>query len=160
MIAFSISLSAQADEEKIFVNNLIKFTNWSEAVLNNEKAFNIGVYNNEEVATEMADYFREKKCYDKNIEVRNLTNEESISNFDIIFLPENQKSNSKIIIERCNDYGIISISLNNASFCKKGGIVNFVYTRKKCVFQINNNAAVKNKIYFSAQLLNIAEIVN
>ena len=160
MFAFSIRSNAQADEEKVFVYHLIKFTNWSEDILNSEKAFIIGVYNNEEVASEMADYFKGKKSYDKNIEVRNFTNEKSISNFNIIFLPENQKINSKMIIERCNTYGIISISLNNASFCKKGGIVNFIYTRKKCIFQINNDADVKNKIYFSTQLLNIAEIVN
>lgn len=160
MFVFSINLNAQVDEEKIFVYHLIKFTNWSEDILNSEKAFNIGVYNNEEVAAEMADYFNGKKCYDKKIVVSNLTNKESISNFNLIFLPENQKSSSKMIIERCSDYGIITISLNNASFCKKGGIVNFVYTRKECAFQINNNAAVKNKIFFSTQLLNIAEIVN
>lgn len=159
ILVLSGSLNAQVDKEKEFIYRLIKFTHWTDDVLDSSEAFSIGVYNDEDISTKMSNFFEEKKCYNKNIKISNFTEEKTIYNYDIVFLPEKLKNSSKLIIELCSDYKIISISLNNASFCKKGGIINFVYTRDECLFQINNKAAIRNEIFFSPQLLNIAEII-
>lgn len=156
----SKSLYAQADREKTFVYHLIKFTNWDDDILKNGEPFYIGVFDSDDVSAAMSNFFIGKKCYNKTIEVKNLTNLKTIYNYDLIFLPEKNKDNSKAIIDLCNDYNILSISINNKGFCKKGGIINFVNTIEECIFQINNKVALENKIFFSPQLLNIAEIIN
>jgi len=128
-------------------------------VIKSEEPFLIGIYNNQTDFDCMATYFKNKKCLNKGILVKNISTFEAIYNFDIIYLPENQFKEANKIIDLCLDYDIISITTNNAAFCKKGGIINLINTRTEYKIQINNTIAIKNNIFFSPQLLNLVELI-
>lgn len=155
----SSSLLAQTDKEEDFIYNLIKFTNWEEYVLESEAPFLVGVFNSEAIYETMSIFFKGKKCFEKNIKVKNILAFSNFYDFDIIYLPEDNKKWADKIIELCFDYDIISITSNNSGFCKKGGIINLETESEELKIQVNNAAALKNNIYFSPQLLNLVEII-
>ncbi len=160
LFGFSIRLSAQIDEEQEMIFHLFQFIDWDHAVLSNKELFLIGVFNNQNITNEMKQYFADKMCYGKKIKVVNFLDLKKNNNYDLIYLPESEVDKTHEIITFCNEYKILSVSTNNSEFCKNGGIVNFEYARMKCNIQINNKIALDYHVYFSPQLLNIAELID
>jgi len=139
LFGFSIRLSAQIGEQEEMIYHLFQFVDWNQTAVASNDFFLI--------------------CNGKKIKVFNFFDLKKDDTFDLVYLSENEVDKSEEVITFCNEHKILSVSSNNPSFCKKGGIVNFAYKRLVCDIQINNKMALLNRIYFSPQLLNIAEII-
>jgi len=159
LFGFSIRLSAQIGEQEEMIYHLFQFVDWNQTAVASNDFFLIGVFNNQNITNEMKQYFADKTCNGKKIKVFNFFDLKKDDTFDLVYLSENEVDKSEEVITFCNEHKILSVSSNNPSFCKKGGIVNFAYKRLVCDIQINNKMALLNRIYFSPQLLNIAEII-
>jgi hypothetical protein len=99
-----------------------------------------------------------KKLRGRAIQISRISSGESVDHCQVVFVCESEKDNLKNILSKLKHTGILTVG-DMPHFAKQGGIIGFVIKRKKVRLEINLNAANREGLKISANLLEVATII-
>lgn len=162
LVSFS-EVSAQAFTEKevksAYIYNFARFIEWPsiEESLNGE-TFKIGFYGKDNFSEVLQVVLKERKIGDLPIEVITFDKRSEID-CHILIVSQCPAYELDSLFRELAKSSILTVGDNIASFCETGGIINFTPRGSSKQFEINNDAARRNKLIISSKLLALAKIV-
>jgi hypothetical protein len=140
-----------------YIFNLPLFTKWPDYVANSP--IKIGVYGNNPYGAALDKLKQIKKDEGENWIVEYDIKVDEVEDYHIIIV--NVVDNMEFIklLNATGGKPIITITDRCDSFCKMGGILNFLQQGSNKPFEINDVAARSSHLIFSSNLLRLAKIV-
>lgn len=117
----------------MFIYNFVKYLEWPE---NNDKIM-IAVWNNASAAEELSKMAKAKSTPAREITVQNISDEEGILKFHVIFIPANSSSVLPKLAQKLKSKPIVVIT-EEPDLTSKGASVSFKTVSEKVRFQLNN----------------------
>lgn len=139
-----------------FIYNFTKYVEWP-----NERYlahFVIGIYGTSDVAEALKQVCANRKIREKDIEIRIINNPEDIRKCDILFIPKNQCTNLKKILEFVEDKEVLVIT-EEKGMALKGASINIIEIEEKMRFELNESAIKRAGLKVSGQLITLAILV-
>lgn len=90
--------------------------------------------------------------------VRHLGDHYDLTGVNVVFVPAGERDHIRQIIANAHP-GLLTVG-ESPGFAQNGGIINFVPAGNRVRFQINPDAASKDALRISSQLLRLADIVH
>jgi hypothetical protein len=152
-------LIAPEYEVKIgFIYNFINFTAWpEEALKNNPDTLNL-CFASDHLSSSVFSKLDGKSIKGRKIKVFTFDAETCLEKSQILFFATQDKVFIKQILDSTKGRSILTIGEVDG-FTKMGGVINFFKDRNRLRFRINTDAAVRNELKMSSQLLGSAQIV-
>ena len=159
-------LNAQAQDLKpseygvkaAFLYNFAKFVEWPEESFKDDSStLNLGILGVDPFGP-VLDVLKDKMVKGRKITIKRSKNMEDLKGCHMLFISASEKGNLKQILNALRDSNVLTVS-EVERFANHGGIVNFIRVDNKIQFEINPEAAQRNKLKISSQLLRLARIV-
>ena len=159
-------LNAQAQDSKpseyeikaAFLYNFAKFVDWPvESFRDDSSNLTLGILGVDLFGPAL-DVLKDKTVKGRKITIKRSKNMEDLKGCQILFISASEKGNLKQILNALRDSNVLTVS-EIERFANRGGIVNFIRVDNKIQFEINPEAAQRNKLKISSHLLRLARIV-
>jgi len=155
------STSASSDKTKLvqaaFVYNICKFVEWPENADREEEGLTLGILGDKSIA-EAFESVEGKAILDSKLRVAHVHRTKDVMHCDIIFIPHTQNARIRHVLDAVAESPILTIS-DAEGFARQGGVVELYRKGLKFAFSINKDAADRNSLKLSSQLLKMAELV-
>ena len=141
----------------VFLINFMKLTKWP----SQGDKFEIGIYKNKTFADILEGVLSGKKIQGKNVEVLNAEDASQFSTCHVVFVSKNATGELEDVFARIGALGnnpakLTIGEMDDDSFIKSGGIINFVEKGGKVKFNVNLVLAKAKGLILSAKLLKLA----
>jgi hypothetical protein len=145
----------------VYLEKISRFVTWpQEAQMDNpDLPFVIAVIGKTPLADNLEQIYSTQKIYDKQVEIRRISNLYEIENVHILVIAESERKNLQNILTLTKKLPVLTVS-ETPGFAEKGVLVNFYEDKNKLRFEINESAVLQSSIQMSFYLLNTARIVN
>ena len=141
-----------------FLYNFAKFVDWPvESFRDDSSNLTLGILGVDPFGPAL-DTIKDKTVRGRKITIKRSKNMEDLKGCHILFVSASEKGNLKQILNGLRDSNVLTVS-EIERFANLGGIVNFIRVDNKIQFEINPEAAQRNKLKISSQLLRLARIV-
>ncbi len=159
-------LNAQAQDSKpgeyeikaAFLYNFAKFVDWPvESFRDDSSNLTLGILGVDPFGSAL-DTIKDKTVKGRKVMIKRSKNMEDLKGCHILFVSASEKGNLKQILNALRDSNVLTVS-EIERFANRGGIINFIRVDNKIQFEINLEAAQRNKLKISSQLLRLARIV-
>ncbi|MES0370720.1 MAG: YfiR family protein [Mariprofundaceae bacterium] len=159
LIADEPTPTARENEIKaVYIYNFIRFTEWPDEVLSTDQPVKLSVFGNLPLLKALKkDSFREM-IKSANIETHPCQMPGCLKENQALFIDSSQSRQLTNIIKSLNHRPVLTIS-DIPGFADRGGMIEMKNEHGRVVFIVNLRAAFKAKLYISAQLLQLAELV-
>ena len=148
------------DLKAAYLFNFAKFVQWPEYAFEDDDApYVLGIYGEDPFGSILINALRGNTVKGRSWVIKYFTRIEDID-CHILFLSGIEEHEMKKIIEFTSDKPILTVGDHLEYFCEQGGMINFTRQYARHRFEINNEAALKSKIYISSKLLVLAKIVS
>lgn len=117
----------------MFIYNFVKYMEWPQ---NNDKIM-IAVWNNASAAEELSKMAKTKSTPTREIVVQNISEENDLLSFQVIFVPANRSSVLPKLAEKLKSKPIVIVT-EEPDLISKGASVSFKTVSDKIRFQLNN----------------------
>ncbi|MBF0195724.1 MAG: YfiR family protein [Magnetococcales bacterium] len=143
----------------VYLYNFLKFIDIPDKQPNTEdEPFKICVLEEDSLLSAIT-IIKEKTTKGRPLQVEQINSVNKAKQCHIVFIGVAKKHNLESTLNRLKRSGILTVS-DMPEFAKKGGIIGFVIKRKKVRLEINLNAANREGLKISANLLEVATIIN
>jgi hypothetical protein len=140
------------DIKSAFIHNIIRFVKWP----NEKSTIKLCIIGKTEFTQTLRKNLENQTIGNKKIDVFYFTTAENYTNSDIVLIANDENIDPVEILRKIKNYSILSIGETD-SFCKNGGIINFIEGNNgNYFFEINQSQAIKEKIEISSKLLTLA----
>ena len=136
----------------VYIYNFTKFIEWPQSKSDD---FKICVWGENNIVNPLNTIAQKENVNGKRIVVNVIEDIRKISDCNILFVGEEDKSQLNKIIENIKGKNILLIT-NSAGFAKRGAGINFLRVDDKIKFEINKAVLEANKIIPSSRLLSLA----
>lgn len=151
--------SPAAVEDKIkavYIYNFIRFTEWPEATRSQE--VNLSILGNLSLLkTFKGEPFKESR-HGLKLNVRTCTMPGCIQESHVLFIDRSEQAQVNKILHQLGNRPVLTIS-DLPGFVEQGGMIELRRRGERVTFRINLDAIKRTPLYVSAQLLQLAEIV-
>ena len=150
------------DEYKVkaaFIYNFAKFLVWPAKVFNGPAdPVSICILGDDPFHGALEQATSGKSVEGRGFSVRHLSNTDSGSNCQILFVSASGRKRFHALAENLKSGSVLSIG-ESPGFAAEGGILNFKVESGRVRFEINVQAAEQQQLQISSKLLSLAEIV-
>ena len=146
------------DLKAAFLGQFVKFVTWPEERLGEKEALVLGVFGQDPFGKRLEDTFQKRKDGERKVTVRRLTKLEELREVHVLFLPEREIARLKEVLAALSGANVLVVG-ESADFAAQGGSINFYTEEDKLRFEINPEAAKRQKLKISSDLLKLARIV-
>ena len=154
------SVSAQGKtsiEYKVKAAYLYKFFNFfewktSSPTIHNQQ-FTIGVIGNSPIHIALKNLLKDSDERKMNLKV--IDPGDSLEGLHLLFISKSRNNSLQKVFQKSHSLSILTVG-EEASFCQKGGAINFVIRNNKVKFEINRQAVKKAGIKASSRILKAA----
>ncbi len=102
--------------------------------------------------------FSGRKSQHRNLSIQYLLSLKNISDCHVIFISQSEEKRLTQILQRIENSPVLTVS-DIEGFARRGGIIGFVYKRKKVGIEINVDASRTAGAKLSSKLLEVATLV-
>lgn len=142
-----------------FLYNFTKFVEWPSRSFPDANApFVVVVAGNSPCAVELEKIAKERKINGRHMLVKRATTFEAAHDAQALFISASEDSRAKDWLSAVRGRSVLTIGESD-SFCRQGGIINFVLEGQKIRFEINMEQAETAGLKVSAQLQKLARTV-
>lgn len=141
-----------------FIYNFINFTTWPETALEKNPDTLTMCFASDQPTSTVLFKLDGRRIKGRKIKVLAFDAEKCLEQSHILFFATQDKVFIKQILELTQGRSILTIGEVDG-FSKMGGIINFFQDRNRLRFRINTDAASRNGLKLSSQLLGSAQIV-
>lgn len=139
--------------------NFAQFVEWPAATFANPKApIIIGVLGDDPFGPALEQIVRGETINDRKLVVARSRSLEELKSCHLLFISKSEKGNLDQILSSLNAASILTISETD-QFARRGGVINFFLESNKVRFEINAEAARRNGLKISSQLLKLGKVV-
>ena len=139
-----------------FLYNFTKFVEWPATSFPSTNApIQFAVFGDEEFSAKLKSLLVGKTAHGRAFEVKTLTNPQEAKNFHIVFVGSSEKRLA-MILDATKKLPILTIGESD-EFLDLGGIINLVFEEAQLGFEVNAEAAERNKLVISSKLLRLAK---
>ncbi len=159
-------LNTQAQDSKpseyeikaAFLYNFAKFIDWPvESFKDDASSLTLGILGVDPFGPAL-DTIKEKTVKGRKLVIKRSRNPEDLKGCHILFVSPLEKENLRPILNVFRESAVLTVS-ETERFASRGGIINFIRVDNKIHFEINPEAAQRNRLKISSQLLKLARIV-
>jgi hypothetical protein len=141
-----------------FIYNFINFTTWPQEVLKNNPDTLTMCFASDHPSSSVLFKLNGKSIKDRKIRVLAFDAETCLEQSQILFFATQDKAFIKQVLDLTKGLSILTIGEIDG-FTKIGGVINFFKDRNRLRFRINTDAAERNELKMSSQLLGSAQLV-
>jgi hypothetical protein len=141
-----------------YLYNFINYITWPEQALPpSGGTITIGVVGENPFGSALAP-LAGKRIKGRNLAVKECASLADAANCQIVFISPSEKQKLVEILEGLKNTKVLSVSEIDG-FAERGGMINFISERNKVRFEINSEAARRNGLTISSELLKLARLV-
>jgi hypothetical protein len=141
------------DVEAAYLYNFGKFVRWPDDPAHDP--MQICVAGKDPFAQTVAHLVTGERLNDRPLQVRNLERVEAVQGCSILFVGSGQHAQQDSYLAAATGKPILTVG-ESPDFLARGGIVQFVFEENHIRFSVNLNAANRNGLALSSQLLKVA----
>lgn len=165
-VAAAPSAVAQSNDDRIMkvtvalIYRSSGFITWPETAFESEDSeFRIGVYGNEELADELKDATKGLEVKGHPISVIEIAEIDDIEDLHVLYVNSKTMDDFRSMTkEEMSKFPVLTIS-DDSEFMKDGGVLRIFVQNNKPKLQLNVDAAQRQQLTISSQLLKLAEVV-
>jgi hypothetical protein len=141
------------DVEAAYLYNFGKFVRWPDDPSHGPVL--ICVAGKDPFAQTVAHLVTGERLNDRPLQVRNLDRASAVQGCSILFVGDGQRAQMDAYVAAADGKPILTVG-DSPDFLARGGIVQFVFEEDHVRFSVNINAAKRNGLALSSQLLKVA----
>ncbi len=142
-----------------FLFHFAQFVEWpSENSTNATAPFVIGILGENPFGGALDEIVRGETISNRKIVVQYSRRAEDLKNCRIVFVCQTEKARLPRILEELNREGLLTVGECDG-FARRGGVMNFFLEDGRVHFEINPDAADREKLKISSQLFRLGKIV-
>lgn len=142
------------------IYSFTKFIDWpAKKFSSSGSPFIIGVYGSDDITDFLRESFQSRRIKDRPIEIRQLTNKAELVGCHLVFVSRSLRERLSSILSEMRHENILSVGEAD-NFLKSGGVINFLNVDGDIRFQINPDAANRERLKVSSKLLQISYPTN
>lgn len=142
-----------------FLYNFAKFVEWpTEAFSDTTTPIIIGILGDDPFESDLDQIVKGKRVNGREFVIKRFKELEDLEICHILFISTSEHKNLSKITRTLKNSGVLTVS-EMKEFTKMGGIINFILEENKVRFEINVDAAEREGLKLSSQLLKLARIV-
>ena len=141
-----------------FLSKFVKFVTWPTDRLGEKETLIIGVFGQDPFGKRLDESFEKRKGEERRVAIRRLTKLEEVDDVHVLYVPERENAQLEKIMAATAEAGVLLVGETD-DFAARGGSINFYTEADKIRFEINPEAAKRQKLKVSSDLLKLARIV-
>jgi hypothetical protein len=139
-----------------FIASFTRFVDWPERKFAIPDApFVIGVYGADSISTLIQEVFQERQVKGRPVVVKHLLNKQELRGCHVLFVSRSERDRLGPILGEVRRENVLTVG-ESENFLGKGGVINFVSIGGTVRFQINPDAAAREKLTISSKLRQLA----
>lgn len=154
---------AQTKEYQVkaaFLYNFAQFVVWPETAFTNaEEPFRIGVLGDNPFGKDLVETVRGETIHGRPMTILESRRVETLANCQIIFITNAEAGHLDEVFSKLGSKPVLTVS-EIPGFAQRGGVINFYREGSKVRFEINPDAAEKNALKVSSELLTLGKIIH
>lgn len=164
--AAAVAVSGQGDTapseyqvKAAYLYNFARFVEWPDTAFSGPQApFILGILG-EDPFGDVFDSVHGKTVKGRTFIAKKIKDLQETTSCHILFVGASEKGRWESIFKFLQRGSVLTVG-DSEGFAKAGGVVNFVVMDKSVAFEVNVDAAARERLSFSSRLLNIAVIVH
>jgi hypothetical protein len=142
-----------------FLGKFVKYVTWPPARLADRRApFVVGVLGKDPFGDKLVETFRDKQVEERRVEIRQFSALEGVSEAHLLFVTRDESDRLEAILATTRGAGVLLVG-ESGGFAADGGSINFYLEDKRLRFEVNPEAARRQGLKVSSELLKVARIV-
>ena len=151
---------ATADEVKAaFIFNFVKFVEWPSEVMPPGAPLVLGVLGGEGIEESLRSYARGKTVNGRELVVRRVTAGDDNSRLQLLFVGTAEQRRAADVIRRLDGNAVLTVS-DVEPLSATGAVIALAMDQNRVRFDINLDAAERNRLRISSKLLALARVVH
>lgn len=146
------------DLKAAVLSKFVKLVSWPEERLADKAALVIAVYGEDPFGKRLEETFAKRKEDERKVSIKRVTRVEDVAEAHVVFVPRGEVEHLPALLDRTKQAGVLLIGEADG-FAARGGTINFYTDEDKVRFEINPEAAKRQKLKISSDLLKLARIV-
>jgi hypothetical protein len=139
-----------------FIASFTRFVEWPERKFAIPDApFVIAVYGADNISSLIQEAFQERQVKGRPVVVKHLLNKQELRGCHMLFVSRSEKDRLGPILGEVRRENVLTVG-ESENFLGKGGVINFVSVGGAVRFQINPDAAAREKLTISSKLRQLA----
>lgn len=152
-------VSKEYEIKAAFLFHFAQFVEWPSVEATNTNApFVIGVLGENPFGGALDEIVKGETIGSRKITVQYSRRAEDLKNCQIVFVSKSEKSRLSRIFKELDGRNVLTVGECD-DFARRGGVMNFYIEDGKVHFEINPDAAAREKLKISAQLFRLGKIV-
>lgn len=148
-----------AEEAQIMAERICTFPHFVEwpakRFAPNDGPFVIGILGNDPIAGPLRETIQDRKIKDRTVVIKQILANEEIPGCHIIFISRSENAQLGKLLGMTRRAGVLSIGESD-NFLSRGGVINFIDVSGTIHFQINLDAARRERLNISSKLLQLS----
>ena len=140
------------------LSKFVKLVNWPEERLGDKAPLVLAVYGEDPFGKRLDEIFAKRKDDERKVVLKRLSKLEELAHAHVVFLPQGEMERLSEVLKVTQQAGVLLIGESDG-FAARGGAINFYTEEDKVRFEINPEAAKRQKLKISSDLLKLARIV-
>jgi hypothetical protein len=154
---------AQSKEYQVkaaFLYNFAQFALWpATAFTNTSEPFQIGVLGDNPFGKSLEEIVRGETIQGRQIVIVQSSHVEKLTDCQILFVSKSEAAHLNDVFTKLDSKPVLTVS-EDPAFISHGGVINFYREGAKVRFEINPDAASKNGLKLSSELLRVGKIIH
>lgn len=142
----------------VFLSKFVSFVTWPAERRGEKDPLVLGVFGQDPFGKSLEETFGKRKADEVRVVLKRVTKLEELPALHVVFVPGREEARVKEILATLREAGVLVIG-ESADFAARGGTINFYTEADKVRFEINPEAARRQKLKISSELLRLARIV-
>jgi hypothetical protein len=139
-----------------FINSFTRFVDWpARKFAQSDSPFVIGVYGTDAISSLLQESIQDRKIKGRPVVIKHLLNKEELRACHVLFISRSERERMGPILGEVRRENVLTVGESD-NFLGKGGVINFVIVGGQVRFQINIDAAAREKLNVSSKLLQLA----
>lgn len=142
-----------------FIIKLINYVEWpTQTAAGPDGSLVVAVVGESKLTPFLKDYAAKKSAEGKKVTVKTVSLEDSLTNYQIVFFPEQDKTDLARFLKKVDGAPVLTVS-DCVSFARHGVMVNFITEENKVKFEVNTLVVSNSGLKISSQLLKLAKVI-
>ena len=142
-----------------FLGNFAKFVRWPAAFLpKSDRPYVLGILGDDPFGSVIDQAIDGFTIGGKSVVIKRFSDRTLLEFCHILFISRSQKAHLDDIFANLEGVSTLTVSEMD-EFCKKGGMINFIFVESNIRFEVNPDAARKAQLKLSSNLLSLAKAI-
>jgi hypothetical protein len=146
------------DLKAAMLSKFVKLVSWPEERLADKATLVIAVLGEDPFGERLEQIFGKRKEDERKVKIRRVARVEELVEVHVVFVPRTEAERIKDLVAKTKQAGVLLVG-ESEGFAARGVAINFYTEEDKVRFEINPEAAKRQKLKISSDLLKLARIV-